>query len=373
MSRKLLVINSVAGIKSTGRIVTDIIEQYEGEGYECKVAYGRWDIPEKYKGNSYKIGNRLDLLCHVAQTRLFDRHGLGSYWATKRFIQWASMFNPDILWLHNIHGYYINYPVLFKWIKTRPGMEVKWTLHDCWSFTGHCAHFEEVSCYKWENGCSKCPQKTQYPQSKIFDNSKYNYKAKKEAFLGVADLTIYTPSKWLANLVGRSFLSEYKAEVQYNKIDLTDFKPMPSDFRIKNGLNDKIIVLGAASSWGASKGLYDFFQLRKKLNDKYAIVMVGLSNKQLRTVPPGIIGKGLTHSKKELAEIYSAADVFLNPTYSDTYPTVNLEAQACGTPVITYRAGGSPESVPDENVVEAGDLDSVVKLIEKGNLRVRQM
>lgn len=367
--KRLLVLNSVAGIKSTGRIAIDIIKQYEDQGYECKIIYGRETIPKEYGSIAYKIGNKLDLLMHVAMTRLFDRHGLGSVCATKKLLKWMEKFNPDIIWLHNLHGYYINYEILFDWIKTRPEMEVKWTLHDCWAFTGHCVHFEDVQCEMWKTGCSRCPNKKLYPQSLIIDNSENNYIKKKEAFSNVKNMTIYTPSYWLANLVRYSFLGGYNVIVNYNKIDLKAFKPRESDFRDKAGIFGKVMILGVASSWSKSKGLLDFLKLRKLLSDEYAIVIVGLNNKQMKKMPSNIVSIGPTHSKQELAEIYTAADYFVNFTYADTYPTVNLEAQACGTPVITYRTGGSPESVPEGNVVNVGDVAGVAELIKRGNLK----
>ena len=357
---KLLLINEVCGIGSTGKICVRIAEEYEKKGYKCKIAYGRdGNVPEQYREYAVRIGGSLSVRLHALKTRLFDAHGFGSYFATKRFLRWADKYDPDILWLHNLHGYYINIELLFRWIKSRPDMKVKWTLHDCWAFTGHCSHFTVARCGRWKKQCFDCPQKKEYPKSIVFDNSYYNYKRKKRAFKGVNDLTVITPSKWLAGLVKKSFLKEYKVEVQHNTINSSVFKPTESDFREKYGLKEKKIVLGVSNIWNGRKGYYDFIKLSKMLDDKYKIVLVGLSEKQLNEVPKSIIGISRTKDQKELAAIYTAADVFLNLTYEDNYPTVNLEAQACGTPVITYRTGGSPESVPDENVVNVGDISSV--------------
>ena len=358
-------INSVCGIRSTGRICTDLAAALEAQGYEVKIAYGREAVPEKYGKYAVRIGSDMGVKAHGLHTRLFDRHGLGSKRATKTFLTWADEYDPDMLWLHNIHGYYINYELLFDWIKSRPNMKVKWTLHDCWAFTGHCSHFTLVNCSKWLSHCEKCPQKKDYPSSLFLDNCRDNFVRKKAAFCDVSNMTIITPSQWLANLVGQSFLKDYPVEVHYNQIDTSVFKPSPSDFRSSYGLVDKKIVLGVASVWNISKGLNDFFALADMLDDDWRIVLVGLTEKQIESLKPNMLGIHRTNNTKALAEIYSAADVFFNPTYEDTYPTVNLEAEACGTPVITYATGGSPETLhrEDSKVIPVGAVDEAVKLI----------
>ena len=354
---RILFVNAVCGTGSTGKICAELAEKYDVEGHEVKIAYGRDGfVPEKYQKYALRIGTDRDVKLHAIKTRITDKHGLYSKKATKEFLKWAEEYSPDLLWLHNIHGYYINYEMLFDWIKSRPNMEVKWTLHDCWTFTGHCPHFMVAKCDKWKTQCERCPQTKRYPATYVFDNSKDNYLRKRSAFTGVKNMTIITPSKWLADLVKQSYLKEYDVEVKYNTIDTSVFKPTESDFRKKNDLENKKIVLGVASTWDKYKGLYDFYKIRELLDDNYAIILVGLNDNQLSELPNGIIGIKRTNSREELAAIYTAADVFINPTYEDTYPTVNLEAQACGTPVITYRTGGSPESVPSENVVEVGDI-----------------
>lgn len=357
---KVLLINSVCGIRSTGRICTEIAAELEAQGHEVKIAYGREQVPEKVKKYAVRIGTDWDVRAHGVLSRVFDAHGLGSKRATSAFLKWAEDYHPDLLWLHNIHGYYINYEMLFAWIKKHPEMKVRWTLHDCWAFTGHCAYFTMAKCDQWKDHCTACVQKKRYPASLLLDRCRRNYDRKKAAFTGVEHLTLITPSQWLADLVKQSFLKEYPVEVRYNKIDTSVFKPTPSDFRKQYGLEGKKIVLGVASVWDERKGLDDFIELAKLLDDSYTIVLVGLSEKQLRNLPNGIIGIRRTNSTKELAAIYTAADVFVNPTYEDNYPTTNLEAQACGTPVITYRTGGSLESVPAENVVECGDLGKLM-------------
>ncbi len=362
---RVLLINSECGTGSTGKISVAIAEQYESEGHEVKIAYGRRAfVPEQYKRFAVRIGTDNEVKLHALLTRVTDKQGLYSKRATKEFLKWAEEFNPDILWLHNLHSYFLNYEMLFEWIKTRPQMQVKWTLHDCWSFTGHCAFFDLAKCYKWKEECKECPQKTAYPASFVLSNCNDSFNRKKQAFTGVKNMTIITPSNWLANLVKESFLKEYPVEVVYNTIDTSVFKPTPSDFRVRYGLENKKIILGVASVWEPRKGLKDFIELSKMLDDNYKVVLVGLNDKQLKEIPENIIGIKRTNGQKELAEIYSAADVFLNTTYEDNYPTVNLEARACGTPIITYNTGGSPESAgKDAFVVDVGDLVTVFKLL----------
>ncbi len=355
---KILMINSVCGIRSTGRICTDIADELSAQGHQVKIAYGREDVPEKYRKYAIKIGSNMDQKLHALRTRIRDEHGFGSKKATKKFLAWADEFNPDLVWLHNIHGYYIHVETLFDWIKKREDMQVKWTLHDCWAFTGHCSFFTMAKCEKWKTNCSSCSQKLSYPSSLLKDNSKENFLRKKKAFSGVKNMQLITPSKWLADLVKESILKEYPVEVRYNTIDTTVFKPTSSNFRKNHGLEGKKIILGVASVWDERKGLKDFLRLADVLDDRYAIVLVGVNKKQMKALPERIIAIQRTNSATELAEIYSAADVFFNPTYEDNYPTVNLEAQACGTPVITYRTGGSVESVPAENVIPCGDVQA---------------
>ena len=362
---KILMINSVCGIRSTGRICTDLASEYEQQGHKVKIAYGREIVPEQYRKYAVKIGTICEVRVNALKARLLDNEGFNAKNATRKFLEWADEYNPDLLWLHNLHGYYINLELLFNWIKSRPGMEVKWLLHDCWAFTGHCSHFTIVKCEQWKTHCSYCIQKYTYPSSWIRDNCKKNFGWKKNLFCAVKNMTFVSPAKWLSVLVKQSFLKEYPVVVQHNTINMNVFKPTPSDFRKCHNLEDKKIILGVASQWNKGKGLNDFVELSKILDDFYAVVLVGLTKKQIKNLPDSIIGIQRTNSEKELAEVYTAADLFLNLTYQDNYPTVNLEAQACGTPCITYRTGGSVESVPSENVVEPGDLEAIVNLVKE--------
>lgn len=365
---RVLIINEVCGTGSTGRICVDIAKEYEAKGDEVKIAYGRdFNVPKECEKYAVPIGNKFNVYWHVFMTRLFDRHGLASKIATKRFLKWADEYNPDLIWLHNIHGYYINYEMLFDWIKSRPDMQVKWTLHDCWAFTGHCVHFTYAECSKWKDGsCSSCPERKQYPKSVLVDNSGDNYRRKKKSFTDVKNMTIITPSNWLAELVKESILKDYPVEVRHNTIDTSVFKPTASDFRERYGLQDKKIILGVANNWELRKGFEDFVELSKLIDDDSVIVLVGdLSKKQLSVLPDNLIAYGRTKDAIELAGLYSVADVFANLSREDTYPTVNLEAQACGTPVVCYDECGMKETmVLDTSIlVKIGDLEAIRKRI----------
>jgi glycosyltransferase involved in cell wall biosynthesis len=360
---KVLQINSVYGIGSTGRIAKDLNDLLIEKGHESYVAYGRESITED--DNIIRIGSKLDNYFHVAATRLLDRHGFASKKATKEFIKKIDTIKPDIIHLHNIHGYYINIRILFDYLKEN-NQKVIWTLHDCWPFTGHCAYFDYVGCNKWKTICKKCPQKRNYPASFLVDNSKKNYMDKRKIFNGLNDnLTIVTPSNWLSNLVNKSFLKNYKTNVINNGIDLNKFQPMNSNFKNENNIQKKIMILGVASKWEKRKGFEYFIELANRIDDNKVIVLVGLTKSQKRSLPNNIIGIERTNNIKELVEIYTSADVFINPTLEDNFPTTNLEALACGTPVITFNTGGSVESVNKNvgRIVEQGDIYSIIKII----------
>lgn len=359
---RVLEINVCSGCKSTGRIASDIAKQFIDKGHEAVIAYGRGFVDCGIE--TYKISSNWSVKLDALKTRIFDNAGFNNRKATKKFIEWIRSYNPDVIHLHNLHGYYINVELLFKYLKTC-GKKILWTLHDCWAFTGHCAHFDFVCCDKWKVGCEKCVQKKEYPASLLVDSSKRNYKKKKELFTGIPNLTIVTPSRWLADLVKQSFLKEYSICVIHNGIDTESFQPIENSLRQSYNLKDKKILLGVASPWSKKKGFDDFLKLADLIAQEYKIVLIGLNDKQIKKIPSNAVGIKRTHSKKELAEWYSVANVFVNPTYEDNYPTVNLEAQACGTPVVTYRTGGSVESVPDNYVVEQGNVKELYEKIQQ--------
>lgn len=360
---KYLFINTVCGTGSTGRICAELAETLDKQGNEVKIAYGRGEVSEKCKRFAVPIGSKACVYAHALRARVFDSSGYGSKTATERFIKWVKEYDPEIIHLHNVHGYYLNIEVLFDYLKIC-GKKIIWTLHDCWAFTGHAAYCDSVNCEKWETGCGHCPKLDEYPAS-LIDRSKRNWLKKEEIFTGVYGLTLVCPSYWLESLVKRSFLKEYPARVIHNGIDLNTFFPDPNNFREKNNLNGKIVVLGVSNVWEKRKGLEDFIKLAGILPDKYRIVVVGVTDKQKENFPRNMIGISRTKDVNELREIYSDSDVFINLTRDENYPTTNLEAQACNTPCITYRTGGSVESVPEENVINKGDLNALADRIRE--------
>lgn len=347
-------------VGSTGKIMLGISTVCTDEKQKTLCA-----APEVLSGNKtgqnyYMIQNNNHRRLNVLLDRITGRHNMHSKIATEKLLKVISGFKPDIIQLHNLHEAYINLPMLFKYIK-KHNIKTVWTLHDCWAFTGHCPHFDMIGCDKWKTGCYDCPQYKDYPKS-FFDNSKYMYRLKKKWFTGVKNMTIVTPSEWLARLVKESYLKDYPVKVINNGIDLNIFKPTESDFRKKYALENKYIVLGVAFGWGKRKGLDVFIELANRLDkEKYKIVLVGTDDNVDKLLPDNIISIHRTQNQTELAEIYTAANVYVNPTREDNYPTVNMEAVACGTPVVTFNTGGSPEII-DETcgaIAEKDDTDSM--------------
>ncbi len=353
---KIVQINTTVNTGSTGRITEEIGEKIIEAGYDSYIAYGiKRENPSKSK--LIKIGGIADRYMHAGLTRIFDLHGFGSKRSTEKLIEKLRKIDPDVIGLHNLHGYYINIELLFNYLK-EVQKPVIWTLFDCWAFTGHCTYFDSIGCEKWIEGCFSCPKKTRYPASYGLDNSKMNYKRKKELFTGLNNLTIVTHSNWLAELVKRSFLKKYPVELIRSGIDLNKFSIKKDIPGLLKGM-DKKIVLGVASTWSERKGLNDFINLSRRLGENYQIVLIGLSERRKKLLPGNIIALSRTESVEELASYYSAADVFVNPTTADNFPTTNLEALACGTPVITYDTGGSPEAISKHTgvVVQKGDIN----------------
>jgi len=362
--KTLLQINVVVNSGSTGRIAEEIGQTAMADGWKSVIAYGRNE--RHSRSELIKIGSNWDMRMHGLQTRLFDRHGLASKSATKKLVRQIEKINPDIIQLHNVHGYYLNIEILFRFLKMAK-IPVVWTLHDCWPITGHCVYFDYVGCENWKTECSQCPQKTTYPASYFNDRSKKNFNLKKELFLSLPNLTLVPVSNWLANILKESFMKNTLVKVIHNGINTDIFRPASNQkIRAKYKLNGKFIILGVANVWSSRKGLNDFIELSKKLNTNYQIIIVGLTKKQIKIIPDHIIGFEKTENVQQLAELYTASDVFLNPTYEDNFPTTNLESMACGTPVISYKTGGSPEAINEQTgvVVEKGNLNGLASAIE---------
>lgn len=359
---KVLQINSVCGYGSTGRIVTDLYDVLEKEGHECYIAYGRGIAPKGY--NTIKIGNKFDFYFHVLKTRLFDLHGFGSKKATRKLVEQIKEYKPDIIQLHNIHGYYLNIEILFNYLATID-IPIVWLLHDAWGISGHSAYFDLDTNNEVPDKNTKRRQYLEYPKSYFIDNSIKNYRNKKNILTQVKNMTIVTPSEWLASIVKKSFLSSYDVKSIHNGIDLSNFKITSSNFRINENLVNKKIILGVASVWDKRKGLVYFNQLAQLLDNSFKIVIVGLDKKQIQKLDKNILAISRTNNIKELAAIYTAADIFVNPTLEDNFPTTNIEALACGTPVITFNTGGSPESLSEDTgiIIERGNSQDLYESI----------
>lgn len=368
---KILQINVVNNYGSTGRITEEIGHKIALKKWESYIAYGK--RARQSNSELIKIGTRKDIILHGFQTRLFDRHGLGSKRATIDFIKQIKKIEPNIIHLHNIHGYYLNIEELFKYL-AKANVPIVWTLHDCWAFTGHCAHFDYFGCYKWETSCYSCPQKKSYPASWFLDRSRENYAIKKELFNSVSNLTIVPVSNWLENVVKRSFLSNFNIKVINNGISIDTFSPQQNINKIKNKYNvkSKYALLGVATTWTEKKGLNDFIALSLSLPTEYTILLVGLSAKQLKSLPKNIIGIPRTENIQELVLLYSAADIVLNLSVEETFGLTTVEGFACGTPGIVYNCTASPELITKETglVVEKNNItdlkNAIFQIISKG-------
>lgn len=368
---RVLQINSVCGYGSTGNIVVDLYRELKAQGHECCIAYGRGTASEDVE--SYRIGSDLDVYIHGIMSRLTDRHGFYSIRATRQFVRWMKQYDPDIIHLHNLHGYYINIKILFKALQEMD-KPVVWTLHDCWAFTGHCAHYTYAQCDKWILGCNHCSQRKNYPASMHKDNSSWNYNKKKELFNSVSQLLFVTPSQWLKDEVEKSFLSGHPVEVIYNGIDLQVFHPTESFFRKQYDLDNRKIILGVANVWTERKGMDVFQRLAEQLDDSYAIVLVGVDSKMQAKMHPRIVCIERTRNPYELAAIYTAADLYLNPSMEETMGLTTVEALACGTRVLVRNSTALPEIVnyDKSKIMMAGELSKQIEQCMMSIKRVKE-
>lgn len=344
---RILQINSVYGFASTGKIVADIHEKLLNDGYESYVIYSRKEPKNATFKNVTKIYSPIGVAMHAALALFFDKHGLYSKHSTRKIINRIDEINPDIIHLHVIHGFYLNYPMLFDYIK-KTNRKIVWTLHDCWEYTGYCAYYDYNECFEWKNGCKNCKYRNEYPY-RLLSHSKQNFQIKKHCYEGV-DMTLVSPSKWLDGEVSQSMMSNFKHQVIHNDVKLDHFYFEESNLRETNRLTDKRVLLCVANVWTEQKGFSEIIKLSKLIDKDTRIVMIGVSKKQQKNLPVNIIGIQRI-DVNELRKWYSTADAFINCTLEDNYPTVNLEAKACGLPVISYRTGGSPEMLDSNDVV----------------------
>lgn len=341
----------------------DLYNVLKENGHDGLVTYARNTISDGVP--HYVIGSMKNVYIDALLTRITDRAGFFSTSATVKLTEKIKEYNPDVIHLHNLHGYYINVEVLFDYLK-KYGKPVVWTLHDCWAFTGHCCHFSAIKCDKWKTGCYKCPQKHSYPTSYV-DHSKSNYSKKKELFTNIKNMHIVTVSKWLEEVTKQSYLKSYPIETIYNGIDTSVFKPTKSDVKKRLKIENRKIILGVASTWSPNKGLRDFIKLSEMITEDYVIVLVGVNKKQIKTLPDNIIGLSRTNNVNELVELYSAADVFFNASIEETFGLPTVEAMACGTPAIVYDCTALPEVISEDSgkVVEPNKVKMVWQTIQE--------
>lgn len=363
----LLQINTTANWGSTGKIAEQIGERILDRGGKSYLAYGYYVNPSR--SVLLRLGSKLSLKWHRRIARWFDRHGLLSRCATRKLIKQIKQIKPDIIHLHNIHGDFINYPILFEYLQS-VDTPVVWTLHDCWTFTGRCAHYIKSGCDKWKSGCYDCKYKKSYPKTYI-DRSAQNYALKRKYFTSLGDRLVIVPvSEWLAEEARQSFFANSRIHRIYNGIDIATFVPCrESEIRSQLGIDPKQrIVLGVASAWSADKGIFDFYKLREQLDQSYTIVLVGLNEKTIAELPEGIVGIQRTKNQQELADIYSMADVVLSLSRAETFGLTIAEGMACGTPAIVYNVTAVPELITPETgliVDKVGDINGLVKSIEQ--------
>lgn len=375
--KRLLQINVVANWGSTGKIVEEIGLEAMRCGWESYIAYGQFHPTSK--SHLIRIGNKWDLLLHLLQSRILDRHGLASSSPTRVLIEQIEDIKPDIIHLHNIHGYFINYEILFSWLKSA-GIPVVWTMHDCWAITGHCAYFSYINCNRWQQHCGHCPQKDTYPATMFIDRSTKNLHQKQKDFSGVKDMTIVAVSNWLKGIMQQSFLgSQYPIKQIYNGINTDIFFPYHNteDIRRHYGIKTQYMLLAAATMWSPRKGFNDIIALSKTLDNRFTIVLVGLKKEIIKNLPQNIIGIERTENINEMAALYSAADIVLNLSYEETFGLTSAEGFACGTPSIVYDTTASPELINTvsetkaiDMVSQAYDLSLIGRIVPAGNIEM---
>ncbi|MBE6763300.1 MAG: glycosyltransferase [Ruminococcaceae bacterium] len=354
---KIVQINTTCGVGSTGMICVGISRLLTEQQIENYILYSS-------KTNGYEKGISCSddryIKIQALKSRLFGNYGFNSAAATRKMIRELDRIQPDLVHLHNLHGHDCHLEQLFSYFKAK-NIKLIWTFHDCWAFTGYCPHFAMHHCNKWQTTCSHCVQRREY--SWLFDRSKQVFLRKKRLFEGL-DLTIVAPSQWTADMAGQSFFKGYPVKVIYNGIDVSVFQPTANTFKEDHGIApDKKIVLGVAFDWGPRKGLDAMIELATRLDpQQYQVVLVGTNDEVDKQLPPSILSIHRTQNQTELAKIYTAADVFVNPTREEVLGLTNIEANACGTPVVTFRTGGSPECIDESSgvVVEAEDTEAMI-------------
>ncbi|MEG1300386.1 MAG: glycosyltransferase [Erysipelotrichaceae bacterium] len=358
---KIAQINVTYGKASTGRTCKELSDFLTSKG--VNVVTFSASCGKKYKENKI-FESKISRLKHLMLSRITGLEGYYSFGATKKLVKELLNFNPDIVHLRILHGSYLNYGYLYKKIREMK-IPVVWTMHDCWAYTGKCAYYSNLNCFKWKDAtCSKCPAKKQYPESLFFDFSNYMYKRKNELFNSISDLHIVTVSDWLKCEVEQSYLNQFDIRRIYNWIDLDVFQPRESN-KLKLKYPNRFIILGVASAWSSRKGIDKFIELSKYLADNYLIILIGKCN--VRLPNKRIVSVDNISSKNELSEYYSLANVFINFSEEETFGKVAAEAISCGTPVITNSNTANPEIIDNRCgiVLKNGNMEEVLEAIKK--------
>lgn len=355
---KVAQINATCGSGSTGKICLSVSKLLNERAVGNVIFYSQ-GMSDYSKGIKFSTDRYKKI--QALKSRICGNWGFNSKMATRRLISELEHFAPDIVHIHNIHAHDCDLDMLLPYLKEKR-IKVFWTFHDCWAFTGYCTHFLMENCDKWKTECRNCVKWREY--SWIFDRSNMLFQ-KKKTLLDDLDITLITPSDWMAKTVKQSFLSQKEIVVIHNGINLDVFKPSRSNFRDRYDLQGKKIVLGVAFNWGYAKGLDVVNKLANMLDEEYAIVLVGTTPAVDKQLSPRIICIHKTDDQAQLADIYSAADVFINPTREENYPTVHLESIACGTPVISFDVGGCKETIPEGcgECVSCGDVEEMERAI----------
>lgn len=364
---RVLFINTVFERGSTGRIVKDLGTAIEEKGGEYRVIYGRGTSNDPH---AVQFTNKVEVLTHVLKSRIFDRAGFYSTHSTRRMIEYIRKYNPDIIHLHNLHGYYVNIEILFEYLKSEYKGKIVWTLHDCWAFTGHCVHYTWAKCSKWKTGCNNCPEKKEYPTSIGLDSSKKNYLDKRRIFSGVSDMTIITVSDWLKEQVENSFLKKYKIKRIYNGINESIFHFTKNSIKKENNWNEKKIILLVSDGWNERKGFNRMLEVATIAPKEWIFLVVGLTHKDIENLPNNVVGLRKTWNQQELIKLYSAADVFFNPSVEETFGLTTVEAMFCGTPAVVFDSTACPEIVKKTGSGEIININASPEEIIKALSRV---
>lgn len=355
----VLQINATYGVGSTGRICAQISNSLTNRNIENYAAYS---LGKSLEGNSYKFSSPFLTKLYSLKARVFGSFGFEAIVSTKRLISYIKKVNPDVVLIHNIHSHDVNIKMLFDFLNKQQ-IKVYYTFHDCWAFTGYCPYFTYCNCNKWaeKSGCSSCIQKKNF--SWIKDRSHKNFLYKKEC-LSKSNMTIICPSKWMAEVTKSSFLGKKEILVVNNGIDLEKFNYIENAKIDNELLKGKRIILGVAYKFDKRKGIDYFIEISKRIPKDFVIVLVGKLEKGTK-LPDSIVHIEKTDSQEKLAELYSSAAVFVNPTREDNFPTTHIESLACGTPVVTFDVGGSKEVI-EEGVgafVAPGDIEAMTTKI----------